>query len=147
MSFFSHRPPWYAAGLAFECAGCGGCCAGPEDGYVWASDEEIDAIARHLGISAEELRRRYLRRVWGRHTVVMRQDNKDCPFLSAAGNGRRSCAIYPVRPTQCRTWPFWPGNVRDHEDWARAATRCPGINRGATFPCDEIQARLNATRE
>jgi hypothetical protein len=146
VSFFFHKPPWYAAGLAFQCARCGRCCAGPEDGYVWANDAEIAAISAHLGISIEELHHQYLRRARGRCTIVMRPDNKDCPFLSPAGNGPRTCAIYPVRPMQCRTWPFWPVNMRCVDDWMRAGMRCPGINRGATLSCDEIKAKLNAVQ-
>jgi len=137
--------PWYAAGLAFECSQCGRCCAGPNEGYVWVEDAEIAAIAESLALPVEEVRRRYVRRVNGRLCLIERPDNHDCIFLSAdAGDGKpRGCQVYAVRPLQCRTWPFWAGNLDSPDDWARAATRCPGVNRGQKFTLQQIHERLH----
>jgi hypothetical protein len=143
MTLFTKKPPWYAAGLAFECVCCGNCCAGPEEGYVWVTPAEIAAIARHLGLSERHFRRRYVRRAGGRFSLIERGDNRDCIFLAGDGEGRRRCTIYPVRPRQCRTWPFWNTNLATAESWALAGMRCPGINRGAIVPCDEIDAQRN----
>ncbi len=140
-----HTVPWYAAGLSFSCSGCGGCCAGPGEGYVWVTADEIAAIAAHLGVSEKQMRRAHVRSVRGRLSLRERRDNRDCVFLAGGGNGGRTCAIYPVRPTQCRTWPFWPSNLGSPDAWARAGVRCPGINRGARFTLQQIQARRNAT--
>jgi uncharacterized protein len=136
-------PPWYAAGLAFECAACGRCCAGPNEGYVWVSDREIAALAEFLSTSAEEVRRRYVRRVNGHDSLVERGDNHDCVFLlpAAAGAATRGCLIYAARPLQCRTWPFWPTNLSSPESWSRAAQRCPGVNRGRRYSAEEIDER------
>jgi uncharacterized protein len=165
-------PPWYAGGLAFECGQCGRCCAGPEEGYVWASEDEIADIAAHLGIAEAEMYRRYVRKVDRRFTIIERPDNHDCVFLgyldgnggcasSNAGTGAtggagssaggcaaagRGCLVYPVRPTQCRTWPFWHTNLTDPDAWAHAGTRCRGINCGPLVPLDEIERRRRATR-
>ncbi len=149
MKFFARQSPWYVAGLAFECVGCGRCCAGPAEGYVWVTDEEIAAIAEHLDMSEEETRLKYVRRVGRRHSLVERKDSKDCIFLTpdSRGEGGRGCRIYPVRPTQCRTWPFWPHNVSSPDGWAVAGRRCPGINRGERlFTQDEIEEQVKATR-
>ena len=137
--------PWYAAGLAFECTRCGRCCAGPNEGYVWVTDDEIAAIAEFLGTSGEELRRVYARRVDGRYSLIERQDNHDCIFLeqASAEGAARACRIYPVRPRQCRNWPFWPGNLLRPEDWSRAAGRCPGVNRGGKISPEQINERLH----
>ena len=43
-----NKIPWYVAGLAFECQQCGGCCSGPAEGFVWATDAEIAAVAGTL---------------------------------------------------------------------------------------------------
>ncbi|MFB3890392.1 MAG: YkgJ family cysteine cluster protein [Phycisphaerae bacterium] len=149
MSLLAPNPPWYAAGLAFECLQCGRCCAGPEEGYVWVSDAEITAIAAFLRITPEELRRTYLRRVSGRYTILEQKHSRDCMFLQPSQDGRsaRRCAIYMVRPAQCRTWPFWRHNLTDPAAWSRAAARCPGINRGRLFAIDEIHARQEKTSE
>ncbi len=147
MGLLTRKPPWYAAGLAFECVGCGGCCAGPEEGYVWVTEREIRAIAAHLDLAVAEMERRHVRRVGGRRSLVERKDNRDCVFLQPDGNGGRKCAIYPVRPRQCRTWPFWAVNLRDPGAWALAGMRCPGINRGATYNLEEIERRRRSTHE
>jgi len=146
MGLFTKSPPWYAAGLAFECIGCGRCCAGPEEGYVWVTAEEIRAIARHLGISEKQMRRRYARRVGARMSLVELDESRDCVFLEPDGAGGRRCRIYPVRPTQCRTWPFWPGNLRSPDAWCAAAARCPGINRGPRYSREQIEERMRRTR-
>ncbi len=145
MKLFAHKAPWYISGLAFECTGCGQCCAGPEEGYVWVTQEEIAAIARHVGLSQAEIRRKYVRKVSGRFSLTERKNNRDCIFLSFQPDGGMRCRIYPVRPMQCRTWPFWPGNLKSQETWSMAASRCQGINRGTLHAYDRIEAQRKAT--
>jgi len=145
MKLFAQKPPWYVAGLAFECTGCGVCCSGPAEGYVWLTDKEIIQIAHFLNISPTEMKRRYVRRVGTRRSLKERQDNHDCIFLVPREEGGKKCSIYPVRPSQCRTWPFWPGNLTSPEDWALAGLRCEGINRGDIHGLDEIEDKRRTT--
>jgi len=147
MTRIYRKPPWYIEGLAFECQGCGRCCAGPEEGYVWLSDKEVAAIAEFLGIAEAELREKCIRRVGKRLTICETLPSHDCMFLDTGADGRRGCKIYPVRPTQCRTWPHWPGHLRCPDDWARAAQRCCGVNRGKLFSFNEIEARRLETSD
>ena len=137
------QAPWYAGGLDFACLRCGRCCAGPEEGYVWVTPQEIAAIAGHLGIPQPQMHRAHLRREGAGFSLREHVGSHDCVFLGA--DGARGCAIYTVRPTQCRTWPFWPGNLRTPDAWARAGQRCPGINHGAHVDLDEIQTKRDAT--
>ncbi|MFP4105768.1 MAG: YkgJ family cysteine cluster protein [Phycisphaerae bacterium] len=147
MKIFSRQAPWYVAGLAFECTGCGNCCAGPEEGYVWVKDADIAAIARVLGISNQEMRDQYVRKVGRRYSLV-EKPNRDCIFLQAdPDTGTRGCKVYGARPTQCRTWPFWPSNLASADDWCEAAMRCPGINRGERFEFDHIEQQRMKTLE
>jgi len=142
------KSPWYAAGLAFECAHCGRCCSGPGEGYVWVTPNEVRDIAHCLGVSLEEMSARYVRDVDGRQSLTEQNPSNDCIFLlRASGDATKTCEIYPVRPVQCRSWPFWGSNLRDPASWALAALRCPGINRGPLFCHDEIETRRNATTE
>jgi Fe-S-cluster containining protein len=148
MARFARKPPWYAAGLAFECLQCGDCCAGPEEGYVWITDKEIAAVAAYLRMSEQEFRRRFVRRVGRRQSLIEKKPSHDCIFLVPNGDGAgQGCEIYPVRPVQCRTWPFWTQNLGDPTDWAMAQVRCPGINRGSLFTREQIEARRDVTRE
>ena len=109
---------------------------------MWVTPQEVAAIAQCLGLSEGQMRDRYVRRVGVRHSLV-EKPNHDCVFLVDTPNGGRACAIYGVRPVQCRTWPFWESNVSHPDAWAQAQMRCPGINRGKLYGCDEIAARAN----
>ena len=145
MKLFARKPPWYAAGLAFECTGCGGCCSGPEAGFVWVTKDEISSIAEHLGIARKDMMHKYVRKLHSRYSLVERSDNRDCIFLKPKGDGGKGCSVYSVRPAQCRTWPFWPGNLRNPESWILAGIRCEGINCGKLHACEKIEAGKNAT--
>ncbi|MGB9625835.1 MAG: YkgJ family cysteine cluster protein [Phycisphaerae bacterium] len=118
---------WYREGLRFACTECGNCCGGAP-GYVWLTREEMAKIAGFLGLDVKVFARRYVRRVGFRFSLIEKADY-DCVFLRRA-DGKATCAIYPVRPLQCRTWPFWNVNVKTPESWAEAAGNCPGMNCG-----------------
>ena len=137
-SVVKDKTPWYVGGLHLEGNECGGCCSGPGEGYIWVTKQEIEFIAEHLKITLEELRRKYTRRVGLRTTIIEDSATRDCIFLTDRA-GRRSCEIYPVRPTQCRSWPFWPENLKNPSAWNRAAQKCPGINRGRLYSFEEIE--------
>lgn len=156
--------PWYAEGLSFSCTCSGNCCTGGP-GFIWVDDEEIDRLAAHLKLSREETLRKYTKRVGRKVTIKERKTPRgqyDCMFLTevdptpedkAAGQAegrivlrKRVCGIYPVRPLQCRTWPFWDGNLLSKADWDHAAKRCPGMNRGRKFTQEQIDA-LNKAEE
>ena len=130
---------WYACGLNFECIGCGNCCAGPEEGYIWISKTEIEFLAEHLGESVDAVRQKYLKKYGRRSSIVEDRKTKDCIFLTPEQGGCRGCAVYSVRPNQCRTWPFWDGNLSDPDAWNWAAVRCPGINKGRFYSFEEIE--------
>jgi Fe-S-cluster containining protein len=130
--------PWYVTGLHFECAECGECCSGPGEGYIWVARPEIELIADFLKISVGQLRRQYLKRVGLRTTIIEQCDTKDCIFLRKV-DGRKKCMIYPVRPGQCRTWPFWSENLASPNAWNKTAQKCPGINRGKFYSYEQIQ--------
>jgi hypothetical protein len=147
VSFFDRKEPWYIGGLAFECQNCGRCCAGPEEGYVWLNEREIAAIAGFLGMPDDQLRQKYVRRVGARFSLREHKPSCDCIFLSADGLGRRTCGVYPVRPAQCRTWPYWPVNLRQPENWSAAAARCRGVNRGRIISFNEIETRRIETSD
>jgi len=127
--------PWYEGGLAFECQRCRKCCGG-EPGYVWVDDAEIEALARELGLNARHFRSAYCRKVFNRISLRERSDG-DCVLLGPEG-----CTVYRSRPSQCRTFPFWPEHVESPEAWERLSKSCPGVNRGRTHDIDEISDAL-----
>ena len=132
--------PWYKDGLRFECTRCGKCCTGAP-GFVWVNDEEIQQIAEHRGEPAEEVRGLYT--VRARDGRSLREKaNGDCVFFDRAAG----CTIYPVRPRQCRTWPFWESNVATPDDWQHTRTACPGAGTGDFVSEEEIAKRIRVIR-
>ncbi len=131
--------PWYQEGLRFQCTGCGACCTGAP-GYVWVTDENIKEIAQYLHITPEECRRKYVKRVDNRFTLKELPISYDCVFLQ----GRR-CTIYPVRPKQCRTFPWWKENLDSIAEWKETARRCEGIDHkdSPLISLKEIQSQLD----
>jgi len=106
------------------CEACGGHCCIGESGYIWVKYAEIEKIASYLGVSIDDFATMYLRRVKHRYSLVEKQlavDNFACIFFDAS---TKHCSIYPVRPRQCRTFPFWE-QFKNDEDEVRK--ECPGI--------------------
>ncbi len=139
--------PWYAPGLSFKCTQCGNCCTGPT-GFVWFNDDEARAIAEYLGITEAQFRQRYAHRKFGRWSldeVKVKREQYDCVFLQRDEAGKALCSIYPVRPTQCRTWPFWRSNLASPDAWREAARTCPGMQQGGNFyPVEKIRIILES---
>ena len=126
--------PWYHEGLQFKCTQCGNCCTGAP-GVVWVDEEEVQAIADHLDKGIGEVRLHYTRIVRGR-TSLTEFANGDCTFFD---HEKRGCKIYPVRPKQCRTWPFWNSNIKTTKDWEDVKADCPGAGQGNFFSLEQIR--------
>lgn len=129
--------PWYSEGLRFKCTECGQCCTGAP-GYAWVTDKEIEAIAAYLKMTVKDFSKKYLRYVNGRYSLLEKKVSFDCIFLKD-----KKCQIYPVRPSQCRTFPWWVYNLSSPEAWEEAAKHCEGINPEApVVPFKIIQEQL-----
>ena len=137
------RKPWYYKGLRFSCTQCGNCCRNHgEYAYVYLSEREMKAIPAHLGLSRREFVERYCQKEEG-SWYTLRMDEPACPFL---GEDSR-CEIYPVRPVQCATWPFWEENLR-RATWEGAARECcPGIDSGPLHSREEVERLARETEE
>src|SRR5262249_16247914 len=118
---------------------CGKCCQGP--GYVWVNDEELAAIAAFRGEVIEEVPDLYSRE--HRRGRYLRDNAQgDCIFYDR----EKGCVIYPVRPSQSRTWPFWHSNVASPEAWQATCEVCPGSGQGDLIPVEEILERVKVIR-
>ena len=132
--------PWYRDGLRFRCTQCGKCCTGAP-GYVWVNAEEVRAIAAYRGESVEQTLALYTYEA-GRRRSLREKGNGDCVFYDKEAG----CTIYPVRPRQCRTWPFWESNVVTPEAWEQTCEICPGSGQGDLISAEEITRRLRVIR-
>jgi Fe-S-cluster containining protein len=128
--------PWFADGLQFKCTGCGDCCTGGP-GYVWVNQQEIDALAKRLGIAPDVFEKQYVTQVGVRRTLKeLKNRGYDCVFLDAT---TRRCTVYEDRPRQCRTWPFWDSNLKSPEAWQSACEACPGAGTGKLYSIESIE--------
>ncbi len=107
------------------CAGCGGHCCTGESGYIWVKYHEIEGIATFLDQSVEDFATIYLKKVKHRYSLIEREREEEgdfaCIFFDDALN---RCSIYPVRPLQCRTFPFWEQFKNNTKEVQK---ECPGI--------------------
>jgi Fe-S-cluster containining protein len=101
----------------------------------------VSAIALHLELGEPEFLERYCKTEEG--WVTLRMDEPACPFLLED----RTCAIYPVRPKQCATWPFWKENLREEVWKGEVKADCPGIDTGELHSREEIERIARETEE
>ena len=107
-----------------ECESCGGHCCTGDSGYIWAKYSEIERMAAFVNLGIEDFATMYLKKVKHRYSLIEKQlgpDNFACIFFDES---MKRCSIYPVRPLQCRTFPFWE-LFKNNEDEVRK--ECPGI--------------------
>ncbi len=135
------KPKFYQNGLRFECTECGKCCR-HADGYVQVSPEEAAQIAASLEITENKFLQSYIEPSPDSEAFHLKSlDNGDCIFLVEG-----QCCIYQARPRQCRTFPFWPENVKSAYRWKLTGQDCPGINRGRLWTVEEIEAILKSMK-
>ncbi len=121
-----------ADGIRFECkAGCTDCCKIP--GLVFVHKDEIPGMAGFFGVTAEEFEKTRLAPYFGDIFRFSFPQEEPCIYLTDEG-----CSIYPVRPIQCRTFPFWPDNMKKPENWEQVMNLCPGVGKGRLHSMDEI---------
>ncbi len=124
-------------GRKFGCTACGNCCF--EKGYVFFGFAELAAMAEHLKLSQAEFKDTF--------DVTWDADSDGWMFDATDGNGcplldkKRQCRVHPVKPTQCRTFPFWDELLDRKADWEAAKSFCPGLDAedGRLFSRAEIQ--------
>lgn len=134
------RKPWWAEGIPFECQGSGRCCVSRGAyGYVYVTLEDRRRLAQALQLPTARFTREYCLKAEDGQ-FYLDSPEPECRFL----DGTR-CSVYAARPTQCRTWPFWPENMRA-KAWTRIADFCPGIGRGDVVPAETIIALLREQR-
>lgn len=83
-------------------------------------------MARHLGLQQSDFLARYTKAYSKRpgwRMLKLQPATGDCVFLA----GGTKCSIYPVRPMQCSTYPWWP-ELMDPAAWVgEGRAVCEGI--------------------
>ena len=83
----------------FICRKCGNCCRG--SGFVKVTPSDIRAIADYLGLTEQQFEDRYTTPSLFEDYWLAEKPNRDCIFLED-----NLCKIHPVKPEQCRAFPF-----------------------------------------
>ncbi len=112
--------------FAFDQSACfsceGNCCRG-ESGYVWLRSSDIGDISSFLNLSPEDFKKNYVKKYYNGYSLkeIKIGGEYRCVFFDEK---TKRCEIYPVRPSQCRTFPFWKRFKNNREEVER---ECPGI--------------------
>jgi Fe-S-cluster containining protein len=109
--------------MRFQCQpGCTKCCE--QKGFVYFTERDIERTAEFLSMPKEKFESRFIYRT--RNTRRLRTpQHGQCIFLGDGG-----CSIHPVKPAQCRIFPFWPELVESAKEWHGTAAWCPGMGKG-----------------
>lgn len=137
MAFYHNTP------IRFKCTQCSQCCYGGKYAYVRANPLEIEQIITFMNLDMDTFKDQYLIKLVD-HGYGIRM--KQSMLAKAAGrkghcillNNNGKCSVYPVRPTQCRTYPFWPEILISEDKWNSEVNRCEGINLGDTVDTEHI---------
>ena len=128
---------FFDEGLSFECRRCGTCCTGAP-GTVYVAPDETMPLAKYLGLQLSELIHQHLYPFKDSFSI-REDDNGNCRFFD------QGCRIYPVRPFQCRSFPFWFSNLRSEAIWKQVCLQCPGIGKGQWFSREQLMAIAGKT--
>ena len=128
------------AGLRFECQpGCTECCR--QRGFVYLTETDVERASAYLKMTPEAFDQKYVYRTRHLRRLRIPQEAR-CSFLRDDG-----CSIHAVKPTQCRTFPFWPELVESAKEWKKTAEYCPGINKGPLIQIEEVKAQAEEMRQ
>ncbi|MEE2890390.1 MAG: YkgJ family cysteine cluster protein [Planctomycetota bacterium] len=129
---------WRKEGLPFQCTQCGNCCR--VEGYVWVEQEDIDKLAKLLEITPAAFEKQFVRQV-GHKRSLIEKPNFECIFWEDG------CSVYPARPPQCKSYPFWSENLESLEAWLDVVEECPGSGTGPVYSSEEIAELLGGRGE
>ncbi len=126
--------------MRFECQpGCTACCQ--QKGFVYLTEADLVRIAEFLRMTPERFEQRYVYRT--RNLRRLRTPRAaQCHFLKEGG-----CSIHPVKPTQCRIFPFWPELVENDKKWHKTGGWCPGIGKGELVQIETARDLAREMRE
>lgn len=122
---------WFENSISFACTACGKCCTSGGSTKVFVNRREIQKIAHNVGIEEDTFVTKYIDERLDDNGRILKSlkkhpTKKQCTFLSG-----KKCTIYKDRPTQCRTYPYWPHIMIGSAEWKGEARGCEGIQLDA----------------
>jgi Fe-S-cluster containining protein len=107
---------------------------------VYVDKDEVARIAEYLSDGIPSFIDKYLFPLRERYGIKEHSDGR-CFFYNDG------CTIYPVRPHQCKTYPFWFENLRSNKKWKHVLRECPGIGCGPLYPREKILEIVQSTMD
>ena len=143
--FIYRMKEFYKKGLNFKCQGSGKCCVSRgEYGNVYLTKSDKVAMAKYLKLSVKQFLKKYCEVTDGVLHLIQPKNTDDCIFLE-----KNRCTVYGARPTQCRTWPFWPENMNPKAWKKNVVAFCPGASvrtKESLVPFEKIQKQVEKQR-
>jgi uncharacterized protein len=93
-------------------------------GFVYLTEDDLRRTAAFLGMTAKQFEAEFVIR-YSKLIRLRKPLDSQCHFLTKDG-----CSIHPVKPTQCRLYPFWPELVENRAALKKEAKSCPGLGKG-----------------
>jgi hypothetical protein len=132
--------------FSFDCTKCGKCCYGP--GNVYFSQKDCINIKKYLKLNEDQWNQ-LAQRIFHKNQngIYIHKTYNKCYFL----DDKNRCRIYPIRPLQCRTFPFWPSYFSKLKELENLIHSCPGSKlvdfqkNAKTYSVDEIVYYCNKT--
>lgn len=137
MENLKKRSYFFDKGIRFECQKCGVCCTG-EPGSIYVDGSEISSIADFFNIPINKLKEKYLYPFKKSFSIKEHSDGQ-CFFFE------EGCRIYPVRPGQCSSYPFWLNNLRSEKKWQSVSKECCGIGKGELHSKEKVLETVQTT--
>jgi len=133
----TNQKKWWSKGIQFQCQGSGKCCVSRgEYGAVYLTPKDRRKLGNFFKITTREFTKKYCEKELG--YWKLKDFTKKCTFLKD-----KKCSVYEARPTQCKTWPFWPENLSPKAWSKEVKSYCPGISKGKIWTKEEIQKQLS----
>lgn len=102
--------------------------------------EDRRRMAKVMGLTTREFTKKYCDQEDGIWKLANPPEG-DCMFLK-----NKRCSVYQGRPTQCRTWPFWPETMKAKTWSGEVAQFCPGVGKGKVWSREEVESQLKDQR-
>ena len=134
------KKTWWSKGVRFQCQGSGKCCISRgQVGFVYLTRQDILRFSRYFSQTAAEFKKMYCDTTSGHVHLRETPERAECQFLK-----NKRCDVYESRPTQCRTWPFWPEMMNSKKWNKEVAPFCPGVGKGPIVPAKKIEENLRS---
>lgn len=127
--------------MKFQCQeSCGGkCCSRSKENsgaFVFLTKSDVNIIEKATGRNREKFSEllefdstRFTRKKSKQRVLKMVGDA--CTFFE-----KGKCKIFENRPMQCKTFPFWPENMKAYK-WNKLKKFCIGIGKGNEINFEE----------